>query len=87
MKVIKTRLSTKLEHTLSLSTEERKWLDHAFACFGFLLPVGSHSLPEFIHMIGEYSCAVQTKALMFRLNQIAEHHSTHSARHALMVEP
>lgn len=87
MKVIKTRLSTQLEHTLSLSPEEREWLDHAFACFGFLLPVGSHSLPEFIHMIGEYSCAVQAKSLMFSLNQIVEHHSPYSAKHALMVKP
>lgn len=84
MKVIKTRLSTQLEHTLSLSPEEREWLDHAFACFGFLLPVGSHSLAEFIKMIGDYSSSNQAKALMFSLNQIAESHSMYSARHALM---
>jgi len=74
MKVIKTRLSSQLEHTLSLSPEEREWLDHAFACFGFLLPVGSHSLTEFTHMIGEYSSSNQAKAMTFNLNQIAEKH-------------
>ena len=80
MNIIKTRLSTKFESGLSLSPQDKENLDHALACFGFILPMGSHSLVEFVNMIDNFSNSNKAKALVLSLKAITKGHSTQSAK-------